>query len=84
MGRLSLLAAPLTVNLLRPPLTGKDEGSGGGLREWLRGDIMLWVGAEVPSKVVTSGINIQNEALKNNKGSETLKNTKRFHVFFLS
>lgn len=56
-----LLAAPETVNLLRPLLRVKGEGSGGGLKEWLMVAIMLSVGAEVPSRVVTDGNNIRKD-----------------------
>lgn len=56
MGRLSLLAAPVTVNLLRLLLLRRvGEDGGGGLKEWLMAARVLWLGAEVPSRAVADG-----------------------------
>lgn len=50
-GRFWLLAAPLTVNLLRP-LEWEKGGGGGRLEAWFRAAIGLWFGTEEASEVV--------------------------------
>lgn len=54
-GRLWLLAAPLTVNLLRPLEREKEGGAGGGPVEMLRAVMGLWFGTEDASEPEDGG-----------------------------
>lgn len=45
-----LLAAPLTVNLLRP-----EDGGGGGPQVWLMAERGLWLGTDEAREVVKEG-----------------------------
>lgn len=53
IGRLLLVAAPLTVNLLRPLERETGGGGGGGLEVWFKAEIGLWFGSEEASEAVT-------------------------------
>lgn len=67
-GRLWLLAAPHTVNLLRPLERELGGGGGGGLEVWFRAAIGLSFGTEEASEVVTAendiGINSPSKIRK--------------------
>lgn len=67
-GRLWLLAAPHTVNLLRPLERELGGGGGGGLEVWFRAEIGLSFGTEEASEVVTAendiGINSPSKIRK--------------------
>lgn len=52
MGSFWLVAAPLTVNRLRPLERVKSEGGGGSAKMLFRAAIGLWFGTEEASEVV--------------------------------